>query len=255
MPFQTANGIAFHTQVLGSKEAALPPVVMLHGLVLGSLTTWYFGAAPVLARSHSVLLYDLRGHGKSERALVGYDLGTMAEDLRALLAGFSARPVVLVGFSYGAAVALRFALDHPERVCRLVLVESPLPAENLDALESFVGKKWDEKFDALPAVFRRTLLQSKRARNRFVDGCRFLADKTSLIADLRSSVAMSEAAIANLSLPVLLVYGAHSLCRPVGERLEQLMPSAQLALIEGGHFLPAENSALLTRHIVDFVDG
>src|SRR5262249_4217583 len=119
MPVVEKRGLSFHVQVVGSG----PPLVMLHGLIIGSMTTWYFSAAPRLARTHRVTLYDLRGHGRSARPPSGYDLATMADDLDALLDG----PATLVGHSWGALVALRLALRRPERVNRLVLVEAPLP--------------------------------------------------------------------------------------------------------------------------------
>ena len=81
MSFTTANGVRLHTTALG----AGPPVVMLHGLLIGSLASWYFTAAPALARTHAVQLYDLRGHGLSDRPVDGYDTATMAADLAALI--------------------------------------------------------------------------------------------------------------------------------------------------------------------------
>ena len=70
MSVVTARDLAFHVQELGSG----PPVVMLHGLLVGSLASWYFTAAPALASRHRVRMYDLRGHGRSAPARTGYDL-------------------------------------------------------------------------------------------------------------------------------------------------------------------------------------
>ena len=109
-------------------------VVMLHGLLIGSLASWYFTAAPALAKRHRVMLYDLRGHGRSERVASGYDLVTQTGDLQELADRFDDRPIDLVGHSYGGLIALRFALDHPGRVRRLVLVEAPLPPSRGDHL-------------------------------------------------------------------------------------------------------------------------
>ena len=78
MPVSTRNGVRLHWQELGSG----PPLVMLHGLLVGSLATWYFTAAPALAARGHVVLYDLRGHGLSERAPSGYDVATQIEALR-----------------------------------------------------------------------------------------------------------------------------------------------------------------------------
>src|SRR5262249_9847587 len=111
MPLVAANGLQFHVQELGDG----PPVVMVHGLLIGSLASWDFTVARALAPTHRCRLYDLRGHGRSERALTGYDVATMTADLAALTADLAA-PFDLVGHSFGGVVALAFALAHPARV-------------------------------------------------------------------------------------------------------------------------------------------
>src|SRR5678815_1667039 len=58
MPLVAANGLQFHVQELGDGR----PVVMLHGLLIGSLASWYFTVAPALAPAHRCRLYDLRDH-------------------------------------------------------------------------------------------------------------------------------------------------------------------------------------------------
>ena len=105
MSYLTAGGIAHHVQELG----AGPPVVMIHGLLLGSMASWYFTAAPALARRHRVRLYDLRGHGRSSIPATGYQLPSMAADLEALMSHLGMERVHLVGHSFGGRVALTSA--------------------------------------------------------------------------------------------------------------------------------------------------
>ena len=121
MPVLTVGGRQVHVQELGEG----PAVVMIHGLLVGSLASWYFTAAPDLARAHRVRMYDLRGHGRSGRADTGFDTRTLAGDLDALTADLPA-PFDVVGHSWGGLVALRYALAHPERpVRRLTLPRAP----------------------------------------------------------------------------------------------------------------------------------
>src|SRR5438874_1934808 len=227
MPQVTARGLAFHVQEVG----AGPPVVMLHGLLIGSLASWYFTAAPSLARSHRVRVYDLRGHGRSERARTGYDVHTMAGDLDALIADLDGA-VDLVGHSWGALVALRFALDNPARVRRLVIVEAPLPPSRAMEIADFSGlggvADRARLLDALPATLRDAVARGRRQAERLLDSLAFLVFESSLLSDLRAEPDLADAELARLAVPTLCLYGDSSACLPAGERLARVVPGAQL---------------------------
>ena len=251
MPVTSKNGIALHVQELGEHGS---PVVMLHGLLVGSLATWYFTTAPALAARHRVLMYDLRGHGKSERTKTGYDLDTMQADLAAVT-GDVGEPVTLVGHSYGAVVALRYALANPARVAKLAIVEAPLPPSNLAELDAFLGRSPEAMADALPDALRDALGRKGRQAAKLVESLRFFATESSLFADLARATDIPDADLARLACPLLSVYGTHSSCLPVGKRIARVVPRARSIELEGGHFLPLEASSALTRAIVEFVDG
>jgi pimeloyl-ACP methyl ester carboxylesterase len=250
MPIAVRNGIAFHVQELGEAGS---PVIMLHGLLVGSLATWYFTAAPALARAHRVLLYDLRGHGKSERAKTGYDVATMGADLGAIADAFTSEPVTLVGHSYGAVVALRWALDNPGRVARLAIVEAPLPPRNLAELDAFLGRSPDAMADALPDALKDALGRRGRQAAKLVESLRFLATESSLFADLRTATDIDDETLRTLRCPVLSLYGTQSSCLPVGRRLARVLPTVTSIEVQGGHFLPIEAAGEVTRAIVDFM--
>ncbi len=237
MPQLERNGLSFHVQVVG----AGPPLAMLHGLFVGSLAAWYFGAAPRLSRTHRVLMYDARGHGLTSRAPSGYDLASLAGDLGALLPEAGPGPAVLVGHSYGALTALRFALDHPERVARLLLLDAPLPPSRLHELDAFLSAKPEQMLESLPGALREHVVRGGRQGARFVAQMRFLSGESTLLADIAAEPVLTDAELARLTCPISMVYGESSSCRPMGERLARLWPQARLSLLPGGHFLPAES--------------
>ncbi len=244
MSFVSARGLTFHVQRLGHG----PPVVMLHGLLVGSLASWYFTTAPALSKTHEVLLYDLRGHGKSERTSRGYDLATMAGDLEALTAELG--PMTLVGHSYGALIALRFALEHPQRVHRLVLVEAPLPPSRYDQFREFLGRGPEQMIAALPAPLQAMVASGKRQARRLVDALGFLVLTSSLPADVEAEADVPDAELRALSCPVHCIYGEASACLEAGQRIAAIVPRATLDVLPGGHFLHADCAALLTETIV-----
>ncbi len=261
-----ANGVKFHVQELGGGERPGPPlgdavptlrtpVVMLHGLLVGTLAAWYFTAAPALAAERRVRMFDLRGHGRTERVCSGYDVATMAADLGALAEGLGEGPVDLVGHSFGALVALRFALDHPEKVRRLVIVEAPLPPSRFDELETFAARSPAQMIDALPPDLKAFLAQGGRKAARLVESIRFLVEDTTLLASLRAEPDIPDEALARLDRQVLCVYGDQSSCREVGSRLAGVIPGAKLVLLPGGHYLHLDATAALTRAILEFFDA
>ncbi|MFT4056924.1 MAG: alpha/beta hydrolase [Novosphingobium sp.] len=102
------------------REGDGPPLVLVHGFG-GSRRDWDPLAA-ALPAAFPLIAYDQRGFGESTAQGLAY---SHADDLLALLDALEIVEVDLCGMSLGGATALNFALDHPERVRRLVLV-SPL---------------------------------------------------------------------------------------------------------------------------------
>ncbi len=125
-----ANGLHLHYRRWSPPESSesseqpgnLPPVLLLHGLASAS-HIWNLVAPLLAARGHVVTALDQRGHGESDKPDSGYDFGTIvADDGAAVEALGIVRPVV-VGHSWGAAVALQYAVTYPDNITSLVLVD------------------------------------------------------------------------------------------------------------------------------------
>jgi pimeloyl-ACP methyl ester carboxylesterase len=94
--------------------------VLIHGL--GDDHRAWRKALPDLALRHRLILYDLRGHGQSTLGNADRSLRQLGDDLVALLVSIGLEGADLAGFSLGGTIAMRLAIDHPERAGRLVLV-------------------------------------------------------------------------------------------------------------------------------------
>lgn len=91
------------------------PYVLVHGLS-SNARTWDAVAERLAAAGHEVVAVDLRGHGGSDKPDVGYDTGTVADDLATLISTMRLvrdRAPIVAGQSWGASVALRLAVAHP----------------------------------------------------------------------------------------------------------------------------------------------
>jgi 3-oxoadipate enol-lactonase len=97
-----------------------PPIVLLHGLS-ATRRNVVQGSRQLVRRGYRLIAYDARGHGASTSA-PSYGYRDLIDDLEAVLAHLGLDRVALVGSSMGAATAMGFALEHPERVAALVQI-------------------------------------------------------------------------------------------------------------------------------------
>jgi len=245
------DGVRFHVQRLGSGGR---PVVFLHGLVMDNLSSWYFTLANPVATFAEVVLYDLRGHGRSERTPTGYHLDRMVADLEGLLdATVGARPVTLVGNSYGALLALAFTASHPARVEGLVLVDGHLSDPSWAAqMRDTLRLEGDERDRMIVKSFRHWLgRHSERKRNRLAETARALVQETSLVDDLAATPTCAEKRIRAIRCPVLAIYGENSEMRSHGERMAASIPDCDLRLYPGcTHSVIWEATARLRDEVV-----
>ncbi len=118
MPSVDVRGIHLYYCSTGSGETLL----FVHGLG-SSERDWAF-QTPAFSSDYRVIAYDLRGHGQSEKSAGPYSMAQFAADTAALLRVIDSRPAHVVGISLGGMVALQLALDAPEMVRSLCIVNS-----------------------------------------------------------------------------------------------------------------------------------
>jgi len=116
--FATANGVKLRYRL----EGAGPLLALVHGV--GSRLEGWDGIVAALGGRFRTLRYDQRGHGQSEKVPGPYELADLVADLAGLLDAVGERRCHLAGFSLGGLVAQGFALSHPDRLDRLVLIST-----------------------------------------------------------------------------------------------------------------------------------
>ena len=120
-PYRTDDigGITVRSTRRGAENDATP-VVFIHGFG-GDLNNWLFNMDAVGA-DRPVIAFDLPGHGGSSITSAGTTVGELAHFLGECLAGWGIQRTHLVGHSLGGAIAAQFALDHPDHVASVTLV-------------------------------------------------------------------------------------------------------------------------------------
>jgi pimeloyl-ACP methyl ester carboxylesterase len=231
-----ANGVRLHVQRLappGGARPDAPVVVMLHGMVIDNLASFYFSLGNAMADAGcEVVCYDLRGHGKSERTSSGYGIETAMADLSALLDELGIdRPVHLVGNSYGATLALTYGVEHPKRVASLTLIEPPFRIEGL-------GEEMARSLTQVLAAISDDEVEewlefsAGRAVGRIMRSAQSLLRDTTIAQDMLATQPFTPERLRALPAPVLAIYGGNSEIIEQGEGLARLVPDCTLVVLE-----------------------
>jgi pimeloyl-ACP methyl ester carboxylesterase len=261
-----------------------PPLLLVHGWP----QTWYAWrlVMPELARHFTVVAPDQRGCGLTDRPEDGYDTGTLAADLAALMDALGHRRFAVAGHDTGMWIGYALAADHPGRVARLAVAETPLPGVSpsppLFANAHLNNALWHFGFNRLTAVNDQLVA----GREQIYFGWQFAAKAArplpdyavhhyvaTLAADpdaLHASFAIYRALDATiaqnqqrmtrrLALPVLAIGGAHSLAGQVADTMKLAADNVQTLVIPGcAHWVaeeaPEETLAALTAFLAPYRD-
>ena len=221
-------------------------LVLLHELG-GSLHS-FDHLVPLLADDFRILRYDQRGCGGSETPHGQYPFAEHVHDLERLLsaAGFKP-PLVMAGFAAGSAIAVAFALRHPNAVAALALC-APALAVDADRKIYLAERSALVAREGMDAVAEDTLTRSYPPQFRKSDPARFETYRTHFLANDPVGYGYLNMAFADVALidrlgalktPCLLVAGEHDPLRPPEQvrKLAARITGAQMAVINAGHIM------------------
>jgi pimeloyl-ACP methyl ester carboxylesterase len=198
-----ANGINYYYEIHGSGA----PLLLLHG-GLGSIGM-FEPDLPALAKEHQVIAVDMHGHGRTalgDRPIRPTDI---ADDLAVVLQKLGYQQVDAMGYSMGAAVAFRLAVQHPSAIRKLVLVSAAFSQDGfypeMLPQQAMVGAAMAEQMKQTPMYQSYAKVAPKpedfpRLLDRMGEWMRTPYDWTD---DLKK-----------LTMPVMLVWGDSDMMRP-----------------------------------------
>ncbi len=263
------------------------PLLLVHGWP----ETWYAWRMlmPALAKDFQVIAVDQRGIGLSDKPADGYDAGTLASDLVALMDALGHQKFALVGTDVGMPISYALAADHPERLDRLVLCEAPLPGISAPPplfLPPVLNQRlWHLMFNQLGPEVNEALV---KGREDIFFGAEFDASAGSkklpgdvvkyyldiLRSDpnalrgsfgfyraLNTTMAQNEKRKAqHLTLPVLAIGGAESAGQGIGNTVKLAADNVQTVVLPGAaHWIaeqdPENMLAALTAFLAPYKEG
>jgi pimeloyl-ACP methyl ester carboxylesterase len=271
----TADVEYAYVRIPARAGASAPPLVFVHGTP-STLYNWsallYESAdEPSPVGDGEIYLLEVAGHGIARSDLRAETFQDCADHVRGFLDALDLRDVTLVGHSYGGEFAWRAALDAPERVARLVLMDSSgyrraddawLPEEH--KLREWPGAGFGYLLNSRERL--RPALQlhfgvpiSDDQLEEMYLCCDNASNWRAMTELCRDENGTREAEIARLTQPTLLVWGEKDIAYPVetvARRFERDIRGARLAVIEGaGHYPHEERIGAVRRALREFLSG
>jgi pimeloyl-ACP methyl ester carboxylesterase len=258
-----ANGVKTNYLEAGKGD----PVVLIHGSGPGvtSYANWRL-VLPALAENFRVVAPDMVGFGFSERpANIEYGVQTWAEQVVGLMDTLELPTAHLVGNSFGGAIALRVATQHPDRVGKLVLMGSMgVPFPITEGLERVWG--YEPSFENMRRVldvfaYSRELVNDELAEVRYRGSIQpgFQESFAAMFPAPRQrwveAMCTPEDEIRRLPHRTLIVHGREDQVIPVQTslRLEELIDNADLSVFSHcGHWSMIERTADFNRSVSAF---
>lgn len=269
MPRIAVDQVTLHYQQLG-RPADAGEIVAVHGLA-SDLAFWYLAAAPLLADRYRITMYDLRGHGLSDSTPHGYRSADLAADLLGLIAGLRLDRPIVIGHSFGAAIALHAAVLAPRRLAGVVIADGYLPCFDR-APDARPGRRLQRSVDRLrhsgtdlPSDLPRVAYASARelADLRTTDtdpGLAGLRRWTALRERSAAAVEVTDRSLqprmlAASTVPWLAVYGDRSPCRTTLRGIRRARPATEVVRIaDAGHLYPYRRPRPFADQVLGFAD-
>jgi pimeloyl-ACP methyl ester carboxylesterase len=264
-----------------------PPLLLVHGWP----QTWYAWRMlmPALARDFEVIAVDQRGIGLSDKPHDGYDTGTLAGDLVALMDALGHQRFAMYGTDTGMPIAYALAADHPDRLDRLVVSEAPIPGVSpsppMLVPPPLNARLWHLTFNQLPAEVNEALVRGREdvffgaefdasaGANKLPDDVvsyyvdTLAADPAALRGSFEIYRAFPEIIAQNeqrknrrLTMPVLAIGGAESSGEGAANTMKLVADDVQAVVLPGsGHWVaeqaPEALLDALTKFLAPYRDG
>ena len=210
------------------------PLILLHGN--GESSEYFKEQIDVFAKQYHVYAVDTRGHGKTPRGDMPFTIRQFADDLLCFMDERQIERAHLLGFSDGGNIAMVFAIQHPEKVNRLILNGANLNPEGVKRsiqIPIEIGYKIAKRFSGKS------------------DSAKLNAEMLGLMVN-DPNVAPEE--LAGIKAKTLVIAGTKDLIKEAHTRLiASGIPNSELVFIKGNHFIASKQPEEFNRAVLDFL--
>lgn len=241
------------------------PLVLLHG-IFGSSDNW-FTQAKLLSEHYHTFSLDMRNHGQSPHDKV-FDYPSMVADILEFLEEHNIHHPVIIGHSMGGKVAMNFAVVHPGRIQKLIVVDIAPKSYNMSHYVILEGLKAipienitsrNEADEALAAHVdepdvRQFLL--KNLQRKPEGGFKWKLNLPVIDANIEK-IGLDLQFEGRFEKPTLFVRGARSnyVKDEDLEHIREVFPAAEMKTLDTGHWVPAEKPKEFVELVKNWLDG
>lgn len=212
------------------------PLIFLHGN--GEDSSYFEHQIDCFSNDYRVIAIDTRGHGKSPRGEKPFTIKQFAEDLHDFIAEKGISKANILGFSDGGNIALTFALKYPEKVEKLILNGANLFPSGVKPL-----CQWPIEIGyRIAKIFANKDEKAKK--------------NAEMLGLMVNEPHIDPSELALLTMPTLVVAGTKDMIKDSHTRLiYNSLPNAQLAILEGNHFLANKRPDVFNAMVKSFLSG
>jgi len=273
--FVNVNGIQICYEILGEGE----PIILVHGF--GVTKEEWIGQFLPLSKHFKVIRFDNRGSGKSDHPNQRYTMKIFADDLKVFIENIGLDKANIIGWSVGGMFAQEFAINYPEKVDKLILINTlpywPGEATGLDMykqskidayharLEDPVKYFYDTATPGFSRKFKKLLLEEPKKKIFGLFSAEELIEKDKnnpiTIRDIENYTHALGThnvldRLPNIKSRTLIITGTHDRSTPqsMNEIIHEKVPNSKLIVLEkAGHGSPIERAPEINQLIIDFL--
>lgn len=212
------------------------PFVLLHGN--GESGDYFKNQIEYFSKKYRVIAVDTRGHGKTPRGKAPFTMDQFVEDLNYFLEEHKLTNIILLGFSDGANIAIKFALKYPNKIKTLILNGADLNTK---------GVKRNVQIPIEIGYRISKLFANKSEENKL---------KTEILGLMVNEPNIKSESLNSIKIPTLVIAGTKDLIKEEHSRLiSDNIENSKLVFVEGNHFIAGKNPEAYNREVEKFLNN